>query len=62
MNKKMLHSVLVLAMLALTTVVGCSSDKVSFTTLEDARGTARANAEWNATKWRAASHADWDIV
>jgi hypothetical protein len=43
-------------------LAGCGKEKVSFNTLEDARGTARANAEWNAATWRAQTHAGYDIV
>ena len=45
---KTLISAVVLAL----ALVGCSGDKVSFQTQEDARTQARSNAEYNAKSWR----------
>lgn len=50
------------ALLAAAGFTACSSDKVSFNTLEDARGTARANAEWNAKAWRAQLYPEYDLI
>lgn len=30
--------------------------------MEDARGTAKENAKWNAQKWRSQLYPSWDIV
>lgn len=56
---KMKKLICVLVILSLS---ACSKNEVSFTTLEDARGTARENAEWNAKKWRSQMYSDWDIL
>lgn len=45
-------------------LAACGKPDVSFTTLEDARGTARENAMWNAQTYRQANviYKGWDIV
>ena len=60
MKKCMLMTVLCLAVAV--TLPACNNEKASFSTLEDARYTAKANAEWNATKWRANGYEEWDII
>jgi hypothetical protein len=60
MKKCMLMAVLCLAVAV--TLPACSKDKASFSALEDARYTAKTNAEWNATKWRANGYEEWDII
>lgn len=47
MKKKLLLVTMLLALGA------CGKKEVSFSTLEDARSQAKANAEWNAAKYRA---------
>ena len=58
------YIVVMFMLVAITVVSGCSKKEVSFNTLEDARGTARENALWNAQKWRATMpiYQTWDIV
>ena len=46
---------IVLFVLMFALLAGCSKKEVSFDTLEQARGTARENAMWNAQKYRADS-------
>lgn len=45
-------------------LAACGKPDVSFTTLEDARGTARENAMWNAQTYRQQNvlYKGWDIV
>jgi hypothetical protein len=50
MKKILLSGIVATVMLA-----GCGQKEVSFNTVEDARAQARANAEWNATKYRSES-------
>jgi hypothetical protein len=49
----MKKTILAVAMLAI--LAGCGEKEASFNTVEDARAQARANAEWNATKYRSES-------
>lgn len=49
----------------LSAITGCGGKPdVAFNTLEDARGTARENAMWNAQRYRQenALYKGWDIV
>lgn len=45
-------------------LTGCSKPDASFADLEDARGTARENAMWNAQRYRQTNPllAGWDII
>lgn len=45
----------VLLLIAVASLVACSKDEVSFDTLETARATAKANAEYNAQIFRSSS-------
>lgn len=63
--KKSFISVLILS--STLALVACGESpaqgpNVSFNTLEDARGTARDNALFNAKTWRAQLYPDYDIV
>ena len=51
----------VLSTLALT---ACKQEEVSFASLEEAKGTARENALWNAQKYRQENvlYKGWDII
>ena len=57
----MYYSALLIALLSLS---ACSNHEASFASLEDARGTARDNAMWNAQKYRQENvlYKGWDIV
>ena len=62
MKRTFVFALLVVAVMGLT---ACSPQKVSFDTLEQARGQARDNAMWNAEFWRANSsgvHASAEII
>lgn len=48
--------------LAALTLAGCQQETVSFSTLEDARGTAKANAVFNAQVWRQQTYPTWSIM
>lgn len=60
------YQVLLLAAATLFISFGCTKkqEDVSFKTLEDARGTARENAMWNAEKYRISNpqYQGWSIV
>lgn len=61
MRKSVIFSVIAVSLLA----AACSNDKVSPDRLEEARSTAKANAEWNAAQYKAANPrftADFSIV
>jgi hypothetical protein len=55
---------LIIAAFATCMLAACGKPDVSFTTLEDARGTARENAMWNAQTYRQQNvlYKGWDIV
>lgn len=55
---------LCLCLAVAATLPACSGDKkASFSALEDARSMAKANAEWNATAWRAnGGYEAFDII
>lgn len=49
---------------AALTLAACGKDEVSFASLEEAKGTARENATWNAQRYRQENvlYRGWDIV
>ena len=58
----MKHSITIIAVaLALT---ACGQNEVSFASLEEAKGTARENALWNAQRYRQENvlYKGWDII
>jgi hypothetical protein len=50
-----MKSTLTIAALCALALVGCGKNEVSFSTLEDARVTAKSNAEYNAQAFRASN-------
>lgn len=57
--KKVLFASFVLVL----SVSACNdTKKVSFDTVEQARSQAKANAEWNATSFRATTYPDFDML
>jgi len=55
---------LILAMFAALALTACGKQDVSFASLEEAKGTARENALWNAQKYRQDNvlYKGWDII
>lgn len=53
---------LTLAAIVATMLAACGPDKVSFDTLETARTQSKANAEFNASVYRAANKYDANII
>jgi hypothetical protein len=52
------------AIIATSLLTACGNSEVSFASLEEAKGTARENALWNAQKYRQDNilYKGWDIV
>ena len=55
---------LLIALSVVTLLTACGKDEVSFASLEEAKGTARENAMWNAQRYRQENvlYRGWDIV
>lgn len=60
--KKSLFAVAIIS--AIASLAGCSGDEVSFASLEEAKGTARENASYNAARYRQENtmYAGWNII
>ena len=60
---KLATTLLVLTISSIS-LLGCTKQEVSFNSLEEAKGTARDNALWNAQKYRQDNvlYRGWDIV
>ena len=58
----MKHTIAIIA--AALVLTACKGDEVSFASLEEAKGTARDNAMWNAQRYRQENvlFKGWDIV
>jgi hypothetical protein len=58
----MKHSITIIA--AALALVACGNKEVSFNSLEEAKGTARENALWNAQRYRQENvlYKGWDII
>jgi hypothetical protein len=58
----MKHTIAIIA--AAFVLTACKGDEVSFASLEEAKGTARENAMWNAQRYRQENvlFKGWDIV
>lgn len=54
----------IITTLAVAALTACGKSEVSFASLEEAKGTARENAMWNAQKYRQENvfYKGWDIV
>lgn len=54
----------VFALIAIATLAACSKNEASFASLEEAKGTARENALWNAQRYRQENvlFKGWDII
>ena len=55
---------LLIALSAVAVLTACGKNEVSFASLEEAKGTARENAMWNAQRYRQENvlFKGWDIV
>ena len=55
---------IIIALIAAAALAACGKDEVSFASLEEAKGTARDNAMWNAQRYRQENvlYRGWDIV
>ena len=58
----MKFSKLALSLALVATLAACGPDKVAFDTLETARSQGKANAEYNATVYRAANKYDANLI
>jgi hypothetical protein len=58
----MKHTIAIIT--AALTLVACGKHEVSFSSLEEAKGTARENAMWNAQRYRQENvlYKGWDII
>lgn len=55
---------IIIALVAAAALAACGKNEVSFASLEEAKGTARENAMWNAQRYRQENvlYKGWDII
>jgi hypothetical protein len=60
----MKYAIIMATVLSTLALTACKQEEVSFASLEEAKGTARENALWNAQKYRQENvlYKGWDII